>query len=561
MKIKSVALLLLFVICFTYQQSTAQVENVPLSNSVYEFLKEMRVKGIITNYNDDDPGMSRFQVADRLQIMNKKKSKLGKVETELLEKYMIEFVPEEINKTNTTSLFGGNMKMSHGLKEFFTDKQKYLFAYQKDNNNIFINPIGQFFYINESKPSIKPNAKLFYGGFSIRGSLFDKLGYYVSVEKGGGIGDTSLMEAAFPRIRSNFKYVENIENIKNFDFTNGYLKFHSNPSEDMDLFVQIGREQLKYGLGYSKRLVLSGDAPNMDFIKFNLNYGIVSYSSIFGSTVGEFNKDVSKNFTKYFIANRIKLSFKKLFDIGIGESIIASRGFELAYLNPIIFYKFVEHSLQDRDNGTIFADFQTHFIKNFELQGTFFLDENILSNLADMSKQSNKTAFQLGFFYYEPIGIKNLSLIFEYSKLRPYLYTHFNPKNTYTAFGEILGNPIGPNADQLFFKLNYNLSDRIKFGLEYEHTRKGENIYSPNGELIRNVGGNVYDSYRQGTDADKAYFLDGIRINTDNVKFNISYEPLKSFIFDLNFVYSKSKNLTTGINNDRSYGFIRLTVY
>ncbi|MDZ4712700.1 MAG: capsule assembly Wzi family protein [bacterium] len=561
MKIKLLTLLFLLMICFTYQQSSAQVENVPLSNSVYDFLKEMRVKGIITNYNDDDPGMARFQVADRLQIMNKKKSRLGKVETELLEKYMIEFLPEEINKMNTTSLFGGNMKMSHGIKELFTDKQKYLYAYQKVNNNIFINTIGQLFYINQSKPDSKPNAKLFYGGFSIRGSLFEKLGYYLSVEKGGGIGDTSLMEAAFPRIRSNFKYVENIENIKNFDFTNGYMKFYSNPTEDMDLFVQIGREQLKYGLGYSKRLVLSGDAPNMDFIKFNLNYGIVSYSSIFGSTVGEFNKDVSKNFTKYFIANRIKLSFKKLFDIGVGESIITSRGFELGYLNPVIFYKFVEHSLQDRDNGTLFADFQTHFIKNFELQGTFFLDENILSNLADMTKQSNKTAYQLGFFYHEPVGIKNLSLIFEYSKLRPYVYTHFNPKNTYTAFGEILGNPIGPNADQLFLKLNYNLSDRIKFGLEYEHTRKGENIYGLNGELIRNVGGNVYDSYRQGTDADKAYFLDGIRINTDNVKFNISYEPLKSFIFDLNFVYAKNKNLTTGINSDRSYGFIRFTVY
>lgn len=90
-------------------------------------------------------------------------------------------------------------------------------------------------------------------------------------------------------------------------------------------------------------------------------------------------------------------------------------------------------SLQDRDNGTLFFDLQTHFVKNLELQGTFFLDEDILGNLSDFSKQTNKTAYQLGFYWYEPAGIQNLALIFEYTKIRPYVYTHFDPKNIYTV--------------------------------------------------------------------------------------------------------------------------------
>jgi len=328
----------------------------------------------------------------------------------------------------------------------------------------------------------------------------------------------------------------------------------------MDLFVQIGREQLKYGLGYSNRLTLSGEAPNMDFIKFNLNYGIIHYSSIFGSTVGEFHHDVSMNYTKYFIANRLMLSFKNLFNVGIGETIISSRGFELAYLNPIIFYKFVEHSLQDRDNGTIFFDMQTHFLKNFEMQGTFFLDENILSNLSDMSKASNKSAYQLGFFYYEPAGIKNLALIFEYTKIRPYVYTHFNPKNTYTAFGVILGHPVGPNADQLFTRLTYNFSQRVNASVEYQKIRKGENVYDAEGKLVRNVGGNVYDSFREGIDSDQAYFLDGVRINQNNVRLNLTYEPVRNYIFDLNYVYNIDDNLTYGGKKDLSYAFARFTL-
>lgn len=538
----------------------SQIENVPLSNPVYDFLKEMRVKGIISNYHDDDPNLSRFEVADMLKVMKSKNGELSTTEKKLLKKYEIEFVPEMINKNTTMSLFGGNMKTSNGFKDFFSDKEKYLFSYQKNNNNVFINGLGHLYYVNELKPNKKSNSKLFDVGFRIRGSLFNHLGYYFEVAKGGAVGDTALMEAAFPPIKSSFKYVENIENIRNYDFATGYMKFYVEPSDGLDLFVQLGREKLKYGYSYSDRLALSGNAPNMDFLKFNLNYGIVHFSSIFASTVGEYHKNPADNYSKYFIANRLMLSFEKLFDIGIAESIISSRAFDIAYLNPVIFYKFVEMSLQDRDNGTISFDIQTHFAKNLELQGTFFLDENILGNLTDMSKASNKSAYQLGGFWYEPAGIKNLSLILEYTKIRPYVYSHYNPKNTYTAFGEIMGNPIGPNADMIFSKASFNLNQRVRLNLQYRHIRRGENIYDANGMLEKNVGGDVYITHRTGIDPDEAYFLDGIRINTDEVTFNISYEPIRNYIFDLNYVYNMDNNLTNGTKNDFSYAFARFSL-
>ena len=555
-------ILLFILILFTVitGEINAQIENVPLTDPVYNFLKEMRVKRIITDYNDDDPNMSRFQVADQLKLMFRKRDQLSRTENKILKKYMVEFLPEELNSKTTTSLFGGNTGASDGLKGLITDKQKYLFAYQKDKNNIFINVIGNLFYVNGIKPTVKSNAFLFDGGLDIRGSLFDRIGYNFSVAKGGAAGDSILIESAFPPIKANFKYLENIENIVNYDFANGYLKYYTSPADGMDLSFQIGREQLKYGLGYSKRLSLSGDAPNMDFLKFNFKYGIINYSSIFGSTVGEYSPVRDLRYTKYFTANRIKIALKDLFDIGMGEAIVSSRGIELGYLNPLIFYKFIEMSLQDRDNGTLFMDIQTHFVKDLELQGTFFLDENILSNLSDFSKQTNKTAYQLGFYWYEPAGLKNLSLIFEYTKIRPYVYTHFDPENIYTGFGVILGHPIGPNADQLFTRLQYNLSERISFNLELQKIRKGENVYNSEGELVRNVGGSVYDSFVGDRDDDQAYFLDGVRVNDYNVRFNFMYEPLLNYTFDLNYVYNISRNLTYGNNTDQSYAYVRFNL-
>ncbi len=137
--------------------------------------------------------------------------------------------------------------------------------------------------------------------------------------------------------------------------------------------------------------------------------------------------------------------------VGIGESIVYSgRGLELAYLTPVGFYKFIEHSIQDRDNANLYFDFQSGFIKNLEFQATFLLDENILSNLQDLDKYTNKTAYQLGVFWYQPFSINDLSLILEYTKIRPFVYTHFDSMNVYTAFGKNLGHRIGPNADELY---------------------------------------------------------------------------------------------------------------
>ena len=216
-------------------------------------------------------------------------------------------------------------------------------------------------------------------------------------------------------------------------------------------------------------------------------------------------------------------------------------------------------SLQDRDNGTLFFDLQTHFLKDFELQGTFFLDENILSNLSDMSKATNKSAYQVGFFYYEPLGLRDFSLQFEYTKIRPFVYSHYDQENTYTSFGTILGHSMGPNADQIFTKLNYNLNDRVSMSLEYQKIRKGKNEYNEKGELVKNVGGDVYIPYRDGTDDSQAYFLDGIRINYNYLRFNISLEPVKNYLFDVNYLYNTEDNLSSGDNFSSSLAYIRFS--
>ncbi|MBL7128519.1 MAG: hypothetical protein ISS16_05990 [Ignavibacteria bacterium] len=551
----------IFVLFFYCLNAFPQVENVPLSNKVYDFLKLMSVKKIIPSINDDDPNLSRRDVADFLSQIDSKSIELSNTEKKLLNKYKIEFVPRERNRENTSVMFDGKGKFLKRFGEIFTKKKKYLYALDKENNNLYVEGLGNLYISQEIKPNKKHTASLMDVGIRARGTLFNHLGYNISVLKGAVIGSKDLAVTTEPNIKTTFHIAAITEDINSYDFANGYVRYHTEPMEDMDLSVQLGREQLKYGFGYSDRLALSGNNPNMDFIKFKFKYGVINYSSITASTVGEFKQIRNDRYTKYFAANRLKLSFPDVLDFGIGESVIySSRGIELAYLNPLVFYKFVEMSLQDRDNATVFFDVQTHFLKNLEFQGTFFLDENILFNLSELDQYINKTAYQIGAYVYEPANIENLSFILEYTRIRPYVYTHFDPKNTYTAFGVILGHEIGPNADQLYTKLAYNFSEWVSLSMEYQKIRKGNNIVDANGNLIRNVGGDVFQVHREGIDSDEAIFLDGERVNTDYVLIKLSVEPIRDFIFDFNYVYRIDNNITNGFKTDFSYAFLRMNI-
>jgi len=326
----------------------AQVENVPLNHPVYTFLKEMKVKRVISYFSEDIPNISRFYVKSLLDSVKKSYAELSSTEKDLLYRYEIEFSDSLLNET-TTRLFTPGKSFGSTLSEAFSNKVKYLYAYQEENANVYIEGLGHFYHGQWLKHEVN-NADLYDIGFRIRGTVFKHLGYFFSAIKGGVSGDKHLAETIEPRLKTNFKWIEAAENIGNYDFASGYIKYHTEPSEGMHLAIQVGREPLTVGYGYGGKLVLSGDNPMMDFIQFNFDYGIVHFSSIHASTVGIFSRRRDDRYTKYWAFNRLKFTLKNLFDIGIGESIVYSgRGLELGYLTPVVFYKFVEMSLQDRD--------------------------------------------------------------------------------------------------------------------------------------------------------------------------------------------------------------------
>ncbi|MBP9583191.1 MAG: hypothetical protein KBE38_13605 [Ignavibacterium sp.] len=557
---KIIKLILLLTLFFLFDTTFSQVENVPITNSVYTFLKEMKVKGILSFIREDDPVLSRFEVKDLLEKVNNQTTELSATEKKLLDKYLTEF-SDTINPDSSTQLFNPQNGFFTDLDQMITNKVKYLYAYQEPENNIYFEWLGHFYHGQDFSQDHAVNSNLYDIGFRIRGTVFNHLGYNFTAIKGGVSGNKNFAEIIDPRLLTNFKWIENSENIGNYDYAYGYLKYYTEPYKDMNVSVQLGREDVTLGYGYGSKLILSGDNPTMDFIKFNFDYGIISYTSFHASTTGYFSFTPEQRYTKYFAHNHLKLKFDNLFDIGIGETMIYSgRGIELGYLSPIGFYKFIEMEIQDRDNGNLYFDLQTKFVKNLELQATFLLDENILSNLGDLEKFTNKTAYQLGAFWYQPLNINDLSLILEYTRIRPYVYTHFDLKNNYTVFGANLGHRIGPNADELMIRTNYNFSEWIRGTIEYRYQRKGNNVYADDGTLIKNVGGDIALTHGYVLPTDRAYFLDGERVNTNFFSVGFRVEPIRDFIFDISYNINNSANTTKNSSYKISYALLRFTL-
>ena len=539
--------------------SFSQVENVPLTNPVYTFLKEMKVKNLLNYISEDVPNLSRFEVKSLLDSVKKNTNKLSRTEKDLLVRYEMEFT-SGLNDSTMTRLFTQGVDFTSTAGDILSKKVKYLYAYEEEYANVFAEGMGHVYHGQKLKHGVA-NSNLYDIGFRLRGTIFNHLGYYFSVLKGGVSGEKKLAEVIEPRLKVSFKWLEDIENIGNYDFAEGYIKYHTEAVPGMHISLQLGREPITAGFGYGSKLVLSGDNPVMDFIKFKFDYGIVHFSSIHASTVGIFYPRREDRYTKYWAFNRLRFSLPGLFDIGIGETIVYSgRGIELAYLTPVGFYKFFEMSLQDRDNGNIYFDMQTSFLHNIEFQGTFLLDENILSNLADLEKYTNKTAYQVGVFWYEAFCLNDLSMMLEYTKIRPYVYTHTNIENTYSAWQTNLGHRIGPNADELLTKFTYNYNEWLRFSAEYRYLRSGENIYDENGNLLKNVGGDMFLSHVPNPPNKEAKFLDGIRINTDIVQVGLRLELIRGFIFNLSYNYNIEKNATLSTKKDYSYALFKFTL-
>jgi hypothetical protein len=538
----------------------AQLENVPVDNPVYDFLKRMEVKRIIPQYSDAVLPLSRREVAELLKTIDQHRNDITATERDVLDDFKVEFAQElGLGTENRYVVFSGDGGVSEILSGLASEKEKFLYTWQDSSNTLFTDLLLSADLRAFSGDSrAKSGASVLELAPRFRGTLKNRIGYYLQLTHGIITGDreVALLDST---IAHNRELLDSPA-FKDFNFVEGYFKVDADV-----LTLQVGRERLLWGYGASDKLIVSDNAPVFDFGKIDVHLGKFSYMffhgwllgptrTVIGAYSGLSEAHVSP---KYLAAHRFGLSFPRVVDIGFSELVVYSRrSLDLAYLNPVIDLKDVEPQLHDRDNSLRSIDAKLHAVSNFELYGTLLIDDLTWSKLGSKF-YGNEFAFTVGGSYIEPLGLENADVVLEYTRIDPYVYSHHIPENSYANDQFVLGNHLGPNSDDVFARFSYRFSRKLTTSLEVEKTRHGDNITDPASNLIRNVGGDALYGHR-AVDAEDVTFLDGVLTKTYFFRVASTYEIFNELFFDFRYQFRRHKTSSIGRTfNDHSL-FIQL---
>ena len=537
----------------------AQVENVPVSNQVYEFIDRLGVRGILPLASATMVPLSRGRVAELLLETSKRRAELSSAEADYLDKFLREFAHEAGAAPRATADSAGGATgavpapppddwtpagLFNGSPagEFFSSREKYLYYYADSSVSLFLEFLGTLEYrAGDGDTYDNADAVLETHGFRARGTIMDRLGYLAQVSNGTLWGDHDFA-LDDPRLRANFKFNE--ENSPYFDFAEAYLR------ADLSWFnLEFGREYLRLGTGYSDRLVLTDNAPAMDLLKLDARFGAVRYQFVHGSILMEpaWNAGLAADdpllyVNKYAAFHRLEVSLFDVLNAAFSEGVIYNRTApEWAYLNPLIFLKSAEHSLQDRDNTMLALDLEVFPFAGWKLFGGLFVDDVDFSKLGT-GWWGNQFAWQGGAYLADAAGVRDVDLHVEYTRIEPFVYTHRLVGNAYTSGEFGLGHRIGPNSDEWLARAVFRPAASFRGSAGFRYGRHGANIVQ-DGVVVFNAGGDILAGHRD-TDGDTAEFLAGVRTDTRSLELRMWYEPLTDLTFEATYVYRSAS--TTG---------------
>ncbi|MFK7050457.1 gliding motility protein RemB [Flavobacterium davisii] len=327
-----------------------------------------------------------------------------------------------------------------------------------------------------------------------------------------------------------------------FDFPSAEAIISYSSSDHLN--IQLGYSRNFIGDGY--RSLLEGDAASpYPFVKINTSFWKIKYTNTY-----MWLKDVRPEVTtektyatKYMANHYLSWNASKRLNIGFFESVVWSntnnRGFDLNFVNPIIFYRSVEFTSSSKSgNAAIGLTAKYKWTSRFNTYGQLFIDEFAVGDVfRGENSWRNKMAYQLGAKYYNAFGLKNLYLQTEINIVRPYVYSHSEVITNYGHNNQNMGHNWGSNINEIVAIARYTrgrLFSEAKFnfglrGFDYDTVTDK-----------KNYGSNIYKDYDLDRSADKGVVVgQGNKTKIIIADLNVGYllNPSTNLKLFANFIY------------------------
>jgi len=253
-----------------------------------------------------------------------------------------------------------------------------------------------------------------------------------------------------------------------------------------------------FGEGY-RSLFLSDAGFNYPHLRIETTVWKIKYINLY-NWMSDLRPEVSVDGVykrKYTAMHYLSFDLNDRWNFGLFEAVIwgdsvLQRGFDVDFINPVIFYNAIEFARGSRGGNSLVGFSSSYRIKpHWTAYGQFLFDELSTKDIAaGNGSWKNKFGWQLGSKWYAPLGWEGGFLRLEYNSVRPYTYSHKEVLSNHAHYGQPLAHPWGGNFREAVVELAY---DRVRYGasVRYHYGRQG------NDSIGGYYGRNVYVSYTE----------------------------------------------------------------
>ena len=379
-----------------------------------------------------------------------------------------------------------------------------LISYKSSDFSITVDPVFHFglgYDFKESK-----NTWINTRGITVTGLLTNKLSFNSELYEN---------QAIFPSWPSSFINSTQVvpgqgwakpfkDNGIDWFYSNGYLSY--SPAKYINMTMGYGKNFI--GDGY-RSMLLSDVSSCYPYLKLTANFKKVKYTILYNQFIdrssmqspkfGFDRKWATMHYLEVMLWGRLNLGF---FDAIVWENADSTgyRGFDVKYLNPVIYMSTVKESLDSPDNSLLGGTFSLRINKHYNLYGQLVLDEFKLDHVvAKDGWWANKFGYQLGITGWNLLNIPSLNARLEYNQARPYTYSHYATIQSYSNYSQPLAHPIGANFKEFiamvsFEKGNWMANFKMNFamyGLDTANMDYGQNIFIPYTQRVNEFGNEI----------------------------------------------------------------------
>ncbi|MEG2102144.1 MAG: energy transducer TonB [Flavobacterium sp.] len=298
-----------------------------------------------------------------------------------------------------------------------------------------------------------------------------------------------------------------------YDFPLAEADITFTPSKVFDFQLGYGRNFI--GDGYRSLLESDGASP-YPYFKINTTFWKIKYTNTY-MWLKDVRPDVTieKTYASKFMANHyLSWNVSNKLNFGFFESVVwidsNNRGFDVNFVNPIIFYRTVEFTSSSKSGNALLGITSKYKWNNqINLYGQFLIDEFSVSDVKAANKSwKNKFGSQIGAKYYNAFQVKDLFLQLEYNHVRPYVYSHSAVITNYGHNNQSIGHQWGGNFEELAAIARYH-KGRIFADAKITTGTRGLDFDSA--EDNYNYGGNIYKGYDE-----KRPYNTGVKVGQGN---------------------------------------------